>query len=62
MPAGGGGTLIGGWMLKKLQLRCAGILKLCIVFSTLCTLSCLTFVLSCPNIDFAGVSVKYTDM
>ncbi|XP_068228926.1 solute carrier organic anion transporter family member 4A1 [Palaemon carinicauda] len=59
VPAGGGGTLVGGWLVKKLQLRCSGILKMCIIFSFFCLLSCLTFVISCPNIDFAGVSVDY---
>ncbi|XP_066947164.1 solute carrier organic anion transporter family member 4A1 isoform X1 [Macrobrachium rosenbergii] len=61
VPAGGGGTLLGGWLVKKLQLRCSGILKMCIIFSFFCLLSCLTFVISCPNIDFAGVSVGYSN-
>ncbi|XP_042212018.1 solute carrier organic anion transporter family member 4A1-like isoform X2 [Homarus americanus] len=61
VPAGGGGTFIGGWLVKKLQLRCSGILKMCIVFSLFCLLSCFTFVISCPNIDFAGVNVEYSN-
>lgn len=59
VPAGGGGTFLGGWLIKKLQLRCSGILKFCIVFSFFCVLACLTFVMSCPNTEFAGVSVEY---
>ncbi|XP_050730182.1 solute carrier organic anion transporter family member 4A1-like isoform X2 [Eriocheir sinensis] len=59
VPAGGGGTLLGGWIIKRLHLSCSGILKMCIIFSVVCVLSCLTFVISCPNIDFAGVNVEY---
>lgn len=59
VPAGGGGTFLGGWLIKRLQLRCSGILKFCIVFSFFCVLACLTFVMSCPNTQFAGVNVEY---
>ncbi|XP_076060548.1 solute carrier organic anion transporter family member 4A1-like isoform X1 [Oratosquilla oratoria] len=59
VPAGGGGTLIGGWLIKKLNLKCAGILKFCIGFSFLCLLSCFTFFISCPNLKFAGVNTSY---
>ncbi|KAK8728947.1 hypothetical protein OTU49_008891 [Cherax quadricarinatus] len=61
VPAGGGGTFLGGWLVKRLQLRCSGILKMCIIFSFICLLSCFTFVISCPNIDFAGVNVDYSN-
>ncbi|XP_069185956.1 solute carrier organic anion transporter family member 4A1 isoform X2 [Procambarus clarkii] len=61
VPAGGGGTFLGGWLVKRLQLRCSGILKMCIIFSLICLLSCFTFVISCPNIDFAGVNVDYSN-
>lgn len=62
VPAGGGGTMIGGWLVKWLQLRCSGILKTCIIFSFFCLLSCFTFVISCPNIDFAGINIGYSNM
>ncbi|CAL4120916.1 unnamed protein product, partial [Meganyctiphanes norvegica] len=62
VPAGGGGTLVGGWLLKKLRLRCAGILKMCVVFSFVCFISCFTFMISCPNPLFAGVSVSYDNI
>ncbi|XP_045107962.1 solute carrier organic anion transporter family member 4A1-like [Portunus trituberculatus] len=61
VTAGGGGTLLGGWIIKRLHLSCSGILKMCIIFSVVCLLSCFTFVISCPNIKFAGVNVDYTN-
>lgn len=60
VPAGGGGTFLGGYLVKKLHLRCAGIIKLCIV-CTLCALAlALVFLISCPNIPFAGINTPYT--
>ncbi|KAK4288573.1 hypothetical protein Pmani_038404 [Petrolisthes manimaculis] len=61
VPAGGGGTMIGGWIIKRLHLTCSGILKMCIIFSMVCLLACFTFVISCPNTHFAGVNVDYVN-
>ncbi|KAK3850220.1 hypothetical protein Pcinc_043064 [Petrolisthes cinctipes] len=61
VPAGGGGTMIGGWIIKRLQLTCSGILKMCIIFSMVCLLACFTFVISCPNTPFAGVNVDFVN-
>ncbi|KAG0725993.1 Solute carrier organic anion transporter family member 4A1 [Chionoecetes opilio] len=61
VTAGGGGTLLGGWIIKRLHLSCSGILKMCIIFSAMCLVSCFTFVISCPNISFAGVNMQYSN-
>ena len=37
VPAGGGGTFLGGFLVNKFKLRCSGIIKLCL----LCTVSSL---------------------
>lgn len=61
VPAGGGGTFLGGYLVKRLDLKCAGIIKLCI-FSTVVSMifiSC--FFLTCPNMKFAGLNVPYGD-
>ncbi|CAL4067758.1 unnamed protein product, partial [Meganyctiphanes norvegica] len=59
VPAAGGGTFLGGWIVKKLKLSCAGIIRVCIILSSLCFLSYFTFTISCPNPQFAGVNIAY---
>ncbi|XP_060792871.1 solute carrier organic anion transporter family member 4A1-like [Neoarius graeffei] len=59
VPAGGGGTFLGGYIVKKLNLRCRGIIRFCM----LCTLGTLVavfiFLLHCPNVPMAGVTTPY---
>nr|XP_046252002.1 solute carrier organic anion transporter family member 4A1 [Scatophagus argus]XP_046252003.1 solute carrier organic anion transporter family member 4A1 [Scatophagus argus]XP_046252004.1 solute carrier organic anion transporter family member 4A1 [Scatophagus argus] len=59
VPAGGGGTLLGGYIVKKLNLRCRGIIR----FSLICTMVSLfaifVFLIHCPNVPMAGVTVPY---
>lgn len=43
-------------MVKKLNLRCAGIIKMCIVFSFICVGLVFIFILHCPNAKFAGLN------
>lgn len=61
VPAGGGGTFLGGYLVKRFSLNCAAIIKLCILASALGVLCTLSFVISCPNVAFAGVSRGYGD-
>ncbi|KAJ4435353.1 hypothetical protein ANN_17966 [Periplaneta americana] len=59
VPAGGGGTFLGGYLVKRLSLHCAGIIKFC-VFATLIGVTFTTcFFLSCPNLAFAGLTAPY---
>ncbi|XP_034951398.1 solute carrier organic anion transporter family member 4A1 isoform X2 [Chelonus insularis] len=60
VPAGGGGTFLGGYLIKRWNLPCSGILKFCIFATGACIIFTLCFALSCPNLDFAGVTVSYT--
>ncbi|CAD6997102.1 unnamed protein product [Ceratitis capitata] len=59
VPAGGGGTFLGGYLIKKWNLNCAQIIKMCLIMTLIsaCFTSC--FLLSCPNLGFAGVTAKY---
>lgn len=59
IPTGGGGTFLGGYLVKKWDLKCVGILKLCMCtsFTSLCLI--LVFLIHCPNSQFAGVNVDY---
>lgn len=59
VPAGGGGTFIGGYLVKKFNLTCAGIIKLCLFATIIATLFTVCFFFTCPNLTFAGVTAPY---
>ncbi|KAK0087850.1 hypothetical protein PV325_013940 [Microctonus aethiopoides] len=59
VPAGGGGTFLGGYLIKRWNLPCSGILKFCIFVTAACIIFTFAFALSCPNLNFAGVTVAY---
>ncbi|PSN43734.1 Solute carrier organic anion transporter family member 4A1 [Blattella germanica] len=47
VPAGGGGTFLGGYLVKRLSLHCAGIIKFCVY----ATLICVTFTIAGPKVS-----------
>ncbi|KAJ0182819.1 hypothetical protein K1T71_002188 [Dendrolimus kikuchii] len=59
VPAGGGGTFLGGWLVKRWRLACAGIIKLCVGATLIAAAFTLCFMLSCDDYPFAGVTVPY---
>lgn len=59
VPAGGGGTFLGGYLVKKLKLCCSGTIKFCMIASMFAALFTICFFLSCPNLNFAGVTSSY---
>lgn len=59
IPAGGGGTFLGGYLVKKFNLTCAGIIKMCLIAMMLGTTFTVCFLFSCPNLRFAGVTSPY---
>lgn len=59
VPAGGGGTFLGGYLVKRLKLQCSGIIKLCIWVTVFSLLFSASFILSCPNLTFAGLTQSY---
>ncbi|XP_026470716.1 solute carrier organic anion transporter family member 4A1-like [Ctenocephalides felis] len=60
VPAGGGGTFLGGYLVKRFSLSCSGIIKLCVVATAAGILFTFCFLLNCPNQPFAGVTVPYS--
>lgn len=62
VPAGGGGTFLGGYLIKRLNLSCSGILKFCLFSTAACIAFTLCFALSCPNLNFAGLTVPYRSL
>ncbi|XP_043288707.1 solute carrier organic anion transporter family member 4A1 isoform X2 [Venturia canescens] len=59
VPAGGGGTFLGGYLVKRWNLSCSGILKFCLLATAACVVFTLCFALNCPNLEFAGLTVPY---
>lgn len=62
VPAGGGGTFLGGYLIKRFNLSCSGILKFCLLATAACIVFTFCFALNCPNIDFAGLTVPYQNI
>ncbi|XP_058859972.1 solute carrier organic anion transporter family member 4A1-like isoform X1 [Acipenser ruthenus] len=59
VPAGGGGTFMGGYIIKKLNLRCGGIIKFCLLCAVVSLLAIFIFLIHCPNVPMAGVTDPY---
>ncbi|XP_030829905.1 solute carrier organic anion transporter family member 4A1-like [Strongylocentrotus purpuratus] len=55
------GALIGGWIIKRFDLKFKGLIG----FAMACAVGCLgascAFLLKCPNVPMAGVTVPYTN-
>ncbi|XP_062398063.1 solute carrier organic anion transporter family member 4A1 [Sardina pilchardus] len=59
VPAGGGGTFLGGYIVKKLNLRCRGIVRFCMVCAVVSLTAIFIFLIHCPNMPMAGVTAPY---
>ena len=56
---GASGTVLGGYLVKRLNLRLIGMIRFIAVFSFVAFLANFVFLASCPNVPFAGVNVPY---
>ncbi|XP_061623780.1 solute carrier organic anion transporter family member 4A1 isoform X3 [Phyllopteryx taeniolatus] len=59
VPAGGGGTFLGGYIVKKLNLRCRGIIRFCMFSAIVSLLGIFIFLIHCPNVPMAGITAPY---
>jgi len=59
LPAGAGGTVIGGLLIEKLRLNIRQIFRIQISMSCLITATSVLFLLICDTTKFAGVTVPY---
>lgn len=59
VPAGGGGTFLGGYLVKRFNLHCSGIIKMCLISTIIGTFFTICFFVTCPNLTFAGVTATY---
>lgn len=57
--AGGLGTYLGGYFTKKLKLKCSGTIQFCMICCIVSTIFSGCFLISCPNLNFAGVTKPY---
>ncbi|XP_007653972.1 solute carrier organic anion transporter family member 4A1 isoform X1 [Ornithorhynchus anatinus] len=57
VPAGGGGTFLGGFFVNKFKLRCSGMIKFCLFCTLISFLATSIFFLHCPNMPMAGVTL-----
>ncbi|XP_049611579.1 solute carrier organic anion transporter family member 4A1 isoform X2 [Syngnathus scovelli] len=59
VPAGGGGTFLGGYIVKKLKLRCRGIIRICMLCATASLIAIFIFLIYCPDVPLAGITTPY---
>lgn len=59
VPAGGGGTFLGGYVVKKLNLRCRGIVRFCVTCTLMSLATIFIFLVHCPDLPMAGVTAPY---
>ncbi|XP_033100782.1 solute carrier organic anion transporter family member 4A1-like isoform X2 [Anneissia japonica] len=61
IPAGVGGTLLGGWVVKRFKLSVRGMLQFVLATLSVSTLLLACFFIYCDNVKFAGVTTQYID-
>ncbi|XP_078610405.1 solute carrier organic anion transporter family member 4A1-like isoform X1 [Branchiostoma floridae x Branchiostoma japonicum] len=61
VPAATVGTLLGGFLVRRLQLDILGIVKFCFVVTSLTVMASLTFLITCGDVTFAGVNTDYSN-
>lgn len=59
VPAGGGGTLLGGFLVNRFKLRGSGVIRFCLLCTLISLLSFFVFLTHCPNVPMAGVTASY---
>jgi len=61
IPAGGGGTFLGGWLIKRFRMGQRAVLRLCLGLAVACIAFTFGFAMYCPNTFFAGINFPYDD-
>lgn len=59
VPAGGGGTFLGGYIVKRWNMRCRGIVRLCTMCTVISLITIFIFFIHCPNMPMAGITAPY---
>lgn len=58
VPAGGGGTLLGGFLVNKFKLRGSGIIRFCLFCTLTSLLAFFVFLMHCPNVHMAASCLR----
>lgn len=59
VPAGGGGTFLGGYIVKKLNMRCRQIVRFCVLCTAMSLSTIFIFLVHCPDMPMAGITAPY---
>ncbi|XP_012944388.1 solute carrier organic anion transporter family member 4A1 [Aplysia californica] len=59
VPGSGGGMILGGYLVKRLKLKCRGILRLCALFVGLSLLFSPSWLAHCDDANIAGIQAPY---
>ncbi|XP_069107929.1 solute carrier organic anion transporter family member 4A1-like [Argopecten irradians] len=60
VPGAGGGMFLGGYLVKKLKLKCKGIIRMNLASALAAAVMGCLFLIGCPSQDIAGVTTEYT--
>ena len=59
IPGGAGGTVFGGYIIKRFKMRCARIMKWETIFTVLIMVTVAGIFVTCDEVKFAGVNELY---
>ncbi|XP_067681617.1 solute carrier organic anion transporter family member 4C1-like [Haliotis asinina] len=59
VPGAGGGMILGGYLVKRLDLKCRGILRLCAASAAVCLLLTPSFLAWCEDTPLSGITTSY---
>lgn len=62
VPCGGGGTFAGGFIVRFFELKCKSIVKICLIFSGLATLTYFGILVDCDQEHVAGINFPYSNV
>ena len=57
VPAGGGGTFFGGWLIKRLDLSRHGIILMCLLSQMITIPTIFVYFMTCSGPDYVGLSL-----
>ncbi|XP_021367866.1 solute carrier organic anion transporter family member 4A1-like [Mizuhopecten yessoensis] len=60
VPGAGGGMFLGGYLVKKLKLKCKGIIRMNLISAVAAAVMGCLFLIGCPSQHIAGVTTEYT--
>lgn len=60
IPAAIIGTFLGGYIIQKLELNFVGIIKMCVICSTIAVVTSSVLIFNCANLNFIGKTAPYT--